>query len=400
MEPRRATGRETHGTRPAPRFFRRRRAQAPAAEPGCHLHVVRDLQTLDGWKERWDELAGRCGPDGFFCRYAFVEAFWRRHRLDRGKKLHVLLIEQGGRLRLAMPLILKQGWAGTSILRPLDSRTPLYDDALIDPGFDLDTAAAMLGRHLESTRWCRALKFGFVREGSSLAGLLGRLGATTGTRETTFALDLAPFSGWDDFIASRKAEAGRYRLRMMRRLGEIGHVELQRIADAGSMSEDIAWIFARKREWVLRRTGAANWISPPETESCFQEAAAKLSRTGEAFTMRLSCGGRRIAAMLLWRNADRLFLSKIAYDPAWSKYSPGWLLTLESVRLGFSEGVGRIDLMIGRDQWKDRLASEALAVRSYRLGLPPFDLPRLDLPLIRFFRHPRRTRSIAGEHRS
>lgn len=345
------------------------------AATGPHnLHILRDVDELRDWKRPWEELASKCGSDGFFCEHVFILQSWQRHSADKGKNLHIILIERDGDLLFAMPLVRKREWPGTSSLRFLDSKTPLYNSVLVSQHIDPDTVVTILREHLHSIPWCRELKLGFVPDRSSLAQLVHRLHSRTKPYSTSFALDLTPFSSWEDYLAKRGSRSRQEYRRLMRRLGDSGRVEVERIGDENRMRGEIAWIFARKREWVVRRFGEENWISPPETESWFQATAAELSTRGQAFALRLSCGGRRIAALLMFRSCETLFLSKIAYDFAWAKFSPGWLLNLEAIKLGFCDSIERIDFMIGHDQWKDRLASETCVIEQSRLALPLFPL--------------------------
>ena len=135
------------------------------------------------------------------------------------------------------------------------------------------------------------------------------------------------------------------------------------------LEEEIAWIFAIKREWVLERLGRPNWLSPPETAAWFNSTAVELSGNTQAFVLRLSCDNARVAAVLVYRYRATLFASKIAYDPSWERYSPGWLLNMDLIRLAFGQGFDHIDFMLGEDPWKKRLANQACDIRKYRLPL-------------------------------
>lgn len=294
---------------------------------------------------------------------------WERHRNDRSTRLHVIVVEGDGRLLFVMPLVIKRDWSGLRILRWLDSKTPLYNDVLVDPAADFPTLAAMVGEHLASIPFVRALKVGFVRQDSALARLLQGMGARSEPQTKSYELDLRKYSGWEDFIGSKSSSSRQSYRRMHRRLADRGRVEIERIGDPARLESEIAWIFATKRAWVRRRFGKDNWLSPPATEAWFRSAAVRLSGDGRAFVLRMSCNGSRVAATLVFRHGEALFASKIAYDPGWAKCSPGWLLNLELVRWGFGEGIHVVDFMLGEDPWKEGFSNVVCDVRKYRLAL-------------------------------
>lgn len=333
------------------------------------LRVLRNIDDLHALKEAWNRLARRCGAKTFFSGHVFAENSWERHRGDFATRLHVIVVEREGELQLVMPLGRKWDWSGSRILRWLDSKTPLYNDVLVDPAADFEVLTEMVGEHLASLRFIRALKVDFVRQDSDLAQLLQALGADSRFRMTAHEIDLGQYSGWDAFFASRSKTSRQDYRRLFRRLGDHGGVKVEVIDDPKRLEEEISWIFALKRAWVLQRMGKPNWLSPPETEAWFRSTAVELSGDGQAFVLRMSCGDARVAAILVFRWRDTLFASKMAYDPAWAKYSPGWLLNWELIKLSFGEGIDHIDLMLGDEEWKERLTGEVCDTLKYRLSL-------------------------------
>lgn len=333
------------------------------------LQVLRNIDDLRLWTDKWAELATRCGASSFFSHHVFARWSWERHRQDARSQLHVIIVEREGGLQLVMPLVKKPNWSGLSTLRWLDSGTPLYSDLLVAPEADFKVLTAIVRAHLTSVPLVLFLKVGFVREGSSLARLMEALGARRKSSTTSYGLDLKKYSGWDDFFDGRSSTSRQAYRRLFRRLGDHGGVEIQQISDPNQLEEEISWIFAMKRKWVLQRLGKPNWLSPPETEAWFGSTAIELSADKQAFVLRLSCNHSRIAAVLVYCCRTTLFASKIAYDPLWAKYSPGWLLNLKLISLAFEQGFDYIDFMMGEDSWKTRLMNEVCDIHRYRLPL-------------------------------
>lgn len=349
----------------------RTEAQASRMDKECpyKLHVLRTTDDLMVWKDRWNELANRCGTNTFFSHHIFAEHCWQRHRGNSATRLHVIAVERAEELQLVMPLVQKREWTFLSTLRWLDSGTPLYCDALVDPEADVEALAAKVREHLLSVPFARLLKVGFVRPDTMLAQLMDSMGARSRSAPMSYGLDLAASSGWDDFLASRSSSSRQAYRRLFRRLGDHGRVRVEQICDPKHLEEEIAWIFATKRAWVLERYGGPNWLSPPETEAWFKSTAVRLSGNGQVFVLRLSCDQARVAAVLVYRFRSTLFASKIAYDPYWKRYSPGWLLNMDLIRVAFEQGIEHVDFMLGEDSWKTRLANRTCETRKYLLPL-------------------------------
>ena len=83
----------------------------------------------------------------------------------------------------------------------------------------------------------------------------------------------------------------------------------------------------------------------------------------------LSVDGETIAAMLSFKEGSTLYVSKTAYDPAWHVYSPSRTLLLLTIERAFQEGLSKIDLMIGRYPWKEKLATGTIKVRNRAIRL-------------------------------
>ena len=80
----------------------------------------------------------------------------------------------------------------------------------------------------------------------------------------------------------------------------------------------------------------------------------------------------QIGILLLLERDGTIFLSKIAHNPAWSRYSPGWLLILEAVKFSIGRKAKAIDFMIGHGAWKDRLSDRSRSVFKSRVDLSPW----------------------------
>ncbi|WP_421851073.1 GNAT family N-acetyltransferase [Oricola sp.] len=336
------------------------------------IEVLRTTKALNRIEPEWDALALACGDRSGFCRYPFVSQSWARHRTDARNRLSILAIRRQRTLVAIVPLMKRSDGYGPSTLKWLDSKTPLYDDMLLAPDEDLEAVAQQVGRYLRNAWLVRKLKAEFVLAGSNADRLLSRLGADAQSNYNAYAARVEGYASWDEYLLSRSARTRAAYRRLHRRLAELGEVRIDIVSDTSELEAAIAWIFERKRAWVHDRYGRENWLSPAETESFFRTVSGSLRERGDAFAISMTCGGACIASMLAFRNGATLYVSKMAFDPAWGKFSPGWLLIFEAIKVVIAQKMNNLDFMIGTEPWKDRSADHSREVLQYRLKLPVF----------------------------
>ncbi|TIO11013.1 MAG: GNAT family N-acetyltransferase [Mesorhizobium sp.] len=323
--------------------------------------------------DEWDELAKGAADLAVFRSHAWVSRCWQRHQAMHGRSMYIVVIRDGAELVLAAPFVRIADWYGTATLAWLDSMTPLYNDILVVSDQRSDALKQALWRHIRRQWSIRALKLNCVRDDAEIAPILDKAGAIRTWETVAPALDISAFTSRDDFLASQSSNA-RYNLRRYTRLMEReGPVRFREIGSAGDLEASIRWIFAHKRKWVEARFGAANWIAAAGVEEMFLDVTAFESRRGRASVVVLETKQEIIAAVLLFRCGGTIFPSKLAYDPAWRKVSPGWVLMMHIIGEACATGVRSVDFMIGRDAWKDRFGGQSIAVSNYRLrnGLWP-----------------------------
>ena len=338
---------------------------------GITWEVVRDEAGLDRLEPEWTALNARCGPEGFFTRMEVVRANWARHKGDPRTSLHMLAIRRGGRLVLGAPMIRHRDGLGTHALYWLDSRTPFYDDILLDPDMDPALAARLFRKHLVASWTRRVLKIGFMLEGNSLHRLLVAAGLPLTFRTVAPSLDISSFATWDAYLAAMPAKRRRQFGYFSRRLQKAGAEPVRLVTDPDERRAEIARLFSRKREWV-REKELSDWIVPAETEAWFQRLAAREDARNRTHVLRLAAGDEWIASCLCFERDGTLFSSKMAFNPEWERLSPGWILILEKIRFAIGRRLSTVDFMIGRSEWKERVADGRRSILTCRASLLPW----------------------------
>ena len=315
----------------------------------------------------WDELARGAGDLAIFRSHAWISRCWPRHRAERGRSMHIVVIRHRTELVLAAPFVRIADWYGTATLVWLDSMTPLYNDILVVRDGRSDALKQALWRHIRRQWSIRALKLNCVRDDAEIAPLLAEAGATRTWETVAPALDISTFASWDEFLTSQSSNTRYNYRRYIRQMEREGQVEFREIATGVELETAIRWIFEHKRRWVLERAGAANWLAAEGAEPFFLDVAASEAGRDGAYVTVLEVNRRIIAAVLLFRCGATVFPSKLAYDPAWKKVSPGWVLMMHILGEACAAGAKSADFMIGRDDWKARFGGRPVGVGNYRL---------------------------------
>lgn len=336
--------------------------------PALSLSVVRDHASFVVLKEAWEELFERAIVQTPFLRYSWVRLCWDRKRADRDAQLFLIVVRNGGRPVLIAPFVARRRLLVFRDLHFLDSLTPQYNDILVENSPHANEYITYLCVALRKMHRVRRLRLNWMREDSQLAPHLASIRQTARWTGQARYLDLAQFGRWDSFFSSLSRKLRSDHRRQMRHLEGLGSVEL-RLTTEGTLLADIAWLFAEKRAWLERTRLSSPWFIAPGTEELFAAAAAEGLASGRTWLFKLCVDGEIIAALLGFREAQTLYLSKIAYDPAWQLYSPGRTIVLLSIEHAFKERIEKCDLMIGESAWKLSIAKAAVLVSNRKVTL-------------------------------
>lgn len=165
--------------------------------------------------------------------------------------------------------------------------------------------------------------------------------------------------GFDGYLAARPGDFAKDKRRRARRLAE-DHGELSfNLSEYDDGAMDL--IFKLKRD-QMRRTAQLDVFAGPWTTQFLRS----LTERGEAdFGMRfavLRAGGRIVAAEFGLRSGSAYHLWFPVYDPEFSKYSPGSLMTLETLRVAAEMGIHTVDFGPGGEVYKREFASPGIPV--------------------------------------
>jgi CelD/BcsL family acetyltransferase involved in cellulose biosynthesis len=161
----------------------------------------------------------------------------------------------------------------------------------------------------------------------------------------------------------------------MRSLRRDHQVRLRRPGTAEEVSLDIGTLFDLHDARWEKRPGVSS-IANPEARAFHREFATAARERGWLRLYLLEVDGAAVAAWYGWRVGGRFSYYQAGFDPAWSRYSVGFLLLAETVREAIAEGAAEYDLLLGNEAFKARFANGKRLGRSVQL-VPPISRTRL-----------------------
>lgn len=250
----------------------------------------------------------------------------------------IAVVREGGAIRGFLPFQQRGG-----LLQPLAAPLSDFHGLIAEPGFDI---AHLLPR-LEGVH--RARFTGLVGAGEAdVPGLSPR---------RAMVADLS--RGFDAYLAGRDARFLKDKRRRRRAL-ERDHGPLSFSFERPTL-EQVDYVIDHKRVQIIRThqydVFACGWT----VELIRRLARVDASDFGLRLAM-LKTGDKLVAAELGLTSGARHHLWFPIYDPAYAKYSPGGLMTLDTMEVAAARGVTRVDFGVDADAYKHDFADPAEVV--------------------------------------
>lgn len=168
---------------------------------------------------------------------------------------------------------------------------------------------------------------------------------------------------WEGYLATRSSK---FRQRVVRGLEKAlakDHEFEIRESDAEHLEADLATLY---RLHDLRHADDSS-IAAPADRGVLEAFARGALERGWLRLRLLEIEGKPVAAFLAWHIGPSYGIYQSGFDPEWSRYSVGMLLLVRTVRAGFEEGAGEVDMLLGGEDYKQRLASATRPVHTVTL---------------------------------
>ena len=138
-------------------------------------------------------------------------------------------------------------------------------------------------------------------------------------------------TGGDEYCAAAVSAAVRREWRRQRRrLSELGHLEVRSLSPGDDAAPWIEEFLSMEAKGWKGRSGNA-LLRTPRDATCFRHMCAGAHQAGRFHSTGLYLNGEPVALQNNILTAGCDFAMRVAYDEAFSKYSPGVLLELENI---------------------------------------------------------------------
>jgi CelD/BcsL family acetyltransferase involved in cellulose biosynthesis len=326
---------------------------------GLELATVADVDGFAALADGWDDLVlAQPRPSPFLLHGWLLE--WIRHHGAAGE-VCVHVARRDGRVVAALPLVVSR-IAGLRVLRFLGGTQSALADLLVADGEE------EAGRQVAA----RARRGGF--DLADLFGLPGgsRLAAEAGEslrlieRVEAPVLDLS--AGWEaTYEAKTNAKKRNLHRRRRRQLAEQGsELSVERATTPDELAAALEDAFRlHELRWAGRPDGSGFATGVGKR---FHRAAIRALPADVPRIVTLKLDGRAIAFHYYFLLAGRMYVHRLAFDPALARFSPGLVNTLDALEAAADEGARLVEYLGGDERYKLEL-SDRLEPLHQGLGL-------------------------------
>jgi CelD/BcsL family acetyltransferase involved in cellulose biosynthesis len=319
------------------------------APGGLTLDTISGADAFARLHTDWDRLVRAMPRPSPMLLHGWLREWWR-HYGERGT-LAVHVAYRDGQLVGALPLCIRPRRGRLRVLTFLGGRHSALADVLVAP--DEGGAAAALAERAARTDHDFADLFG-LPEGCRLVEALGasRLRLIERAEAPVFDLD----DDWDEVyrakMSTKKRNEHRRRARNLAKLGTV-EISVARTQDELATALEDAFELHELR-WRGRPDGSEFTTSVGRR---FQRAAMRaLADLDVPRIVTTKVDGRAIAFHTFFALERRMYFYRMAFDPAFARFSPGVLTTLASIETGAREGATRVEFLGGAERYKLELA--------------------------------------------
>jgi CelD/BcsL family acetyltransferase involved in cellulose biosynthesis len=298
----------------------------------------------------WDLLVRAMPRPSPFLLQGWILPWWRHYGADHELEVHVA--RRDGRLVAALPLCLERR-LGLRRLRFPGGPQAVLGDVLLAPGESAQTGRVLVEQLRRRARHDVLDVYG-IPGGSVLESSARGEEFLVIERIESPVLDSR--GSWEQtYRAKTSAKTRNTHKRRRRQLAELGRLEtriLSRPEEIGAALED-AFRLHRLR-WEGRPDGSD--FASARGAPFQRDALLTLAREGITRLALLELAGQAIAFHVYLLFAGRMYVYRLAFDPAFARLSPGLVNTLDALAAGIGEGATRVEFLGGAERYKRELA--------------------------------------------
>jgi CelD/BcsL family acetyltransferase involved in cellulose biosynthesis len=321
---------------------------SPAPVERLTFATISDVERFAAVRDEWDALVRSMPRPSPFLLNDWLSQWWRHYGDTGSPRVEVAL--RADRLVAALPLFVRS-YAGVRVASFLGARGSALADLLLADREPLSTGR-MLAARAGASGFAMADLFGLPADSRLAAAAPGALSLIE--RVEAPVLDIDP--SWNAVYEAKTSSKQRALHRRRRRqLGALGTVE---VAVARTPDELALALQDAVRLHALRRAGRpdGSGFASPTGMRFHRDAIRALARSDVPRIVLLKLDGRSIAFHYYFALCGRMYVHRLAFDPAFAQYSPGLVNTLDAIAAAAAEGLTRVEFLGGAERYKLQLA--------------------------------------------
>lgn len=209
-------------------------------------------------------------------------------------------------------------------------------------------------KYLSKLNW-DCLEFGNIPEtAESIGALRGMLGKTRVQNEkvSSVCFYIPLRVSWNDFLKERGGNMRRNLRRRMKRLEEEHTVTFRRQANINSVQQDIdAFVYLHQKRWRLKGF-EGSFGSDPRFRDFILDISKCFAEKKWLNLSFLTADDEPVSAALSFEYNGTMYYYHPAYNPAYSKFGVGNLLTMHLIEDSIRKGLAKFDFLAGTESYK------------------------------------------------
>ena len=318
----------------------------------AHTREVDTVSSLDDFAPlagEWDRLVRAMPRPSPFLLHGWLTSWWRGYG-DAGT-LAVRIARREGRLVAALPLYVRSH-LGLSVGSFLGGPHSALADLLLDPTEPAEVADE-LARSVAGSGLVDYVDLYGLPKASRLAEALGPELEVIDRVESP-VLELG--DSWEDvYRAKTSSKTRNLHRRRRRQLAELGSLDVHVAHQPEDLEPALEEAFRiHDLRWEGRPDGS-EFTSPPG-KTFHREAILALAELDVPRIVLLRVGGRAIAFHYYFALEGTMYVHRLGFDPAFARYSPGLVNTLDTIQAASAESLARVEFLGGAERYKVELA--------------------------------------------
>ena len=319
------------------------------------MRELEDIGDLEALHEHWNTLLAST-DNAVFSTWEWAMCWWKH--FGEGRRLRVLVAENGGRVLAIAPLMLSNyRYMRFGKLRKIEflgSPQSDYNNLIVSE--NQSECIRLFVKHIEGLHDWDHLELRDVLEDSTSAKVLCDYSVTSPWRLEKRVLTLAPYiklpPTFEELLSRLGRDSHHSMLRKERRLRERYQIDLKTYKDFSSVQEamDVMFELHEKRRRNIGDTPSA--FAAPRSRAFNSEIAAIFAAKGWLNLSFLTANEEAVAATYCFDYRGKTYGYQGGFDPRFSRYAVATLLHLRNIEGSIRRGLREYDFSKGAESYK------------------------------------------------